>query len=139
MVKIRKAMLEDCESCFELAKAPEFRHPDGSSPRLAWIEAFVKENQIFFIAEENKNIIGLAMGEKTTGNLALLHLIIVTKDYQNRGIGNMLLECFEKEAKKRKAIVVFLYGYAKNEKSIKFFENRGYGKGSLTYEMGKLI
>lgn len=136
---IRKAALEDCESCFKLAKTPEFKYPDGSFPRLEWIKAFVKENQIFFVAEENNKITGFIMGERVTGNLALIHLIAVDKNNQNKGIGKLLLNSFEQEAKKRKVIVVFLYGYAKNEKSINFFEKNKYVKGSLDYEMGKLI
>lgn len=139
MITIRPAKIADCKECLEISKTLELSLPNGEPQHIEWLEAFVKENQIFLVAEEDKKIVGFAMGERVTGDLGLLHLIAVKKDSQDKGIGSKLLIEFENECKKRKLIVSFLYGYANNTKTIKFFEKNKYYKGSLMFEMGKYL
>ena len=136
---IRKAKIEDCSDCEKLAKIPEFRNASGYYPRIEWMEAFVKEGQIFLVAEEGKETVGFVMGERTAGNLGLLHLIVVKKEHRSKHAGKKLLEAFEEECRKRKLIVSYLYGFAGNSETIEFFEKNGYHKGELMHEMGKLL
>ena len=139
MVKIRKAELKDVDSCLELSKIPELLNPDKTPSHKWWIKAFVKENQIFFIAEEGNKIVGFIMGERTTGNLAIFHSLVVKEDYKNNGIGTKLIKSAEKECKKRKLKAIMLYGYADNKKAVSFFEKKRYIKGALTYEFIKFL
>jgi len=53
-MKIRKANLRDCKEVWEMCKIPQLVNPSGEPPKIWWIESFVKEKQIFFIAEEKK-------------------------------------------------------------------------------------
>lgn len=139
MVKIRRAELKDVSNCLELSKTPELLNPDKTPSHKWWIEAFVKEKQIFFIAENNNKIVGFIMGERTTGNIAIFHSLIVKETYRNKGIGTKLMRSAEKECKKRKLKAIMLYGYANNKKAPSFFKKKGYIKGALTYEFIKFL
>ncbi|MBM3234503.1 GNAT family N-acetyltransferase [Candidatus Pacearchaeota archaeon] len=136
---IKKAELKDCKACLELSKIPELLNPDGTPSHLWWIESFVNENQIFYVAEERGEIIGFTMGERTTGNIAIRHSTFVKPEFRGKGIGSKLIEQFEAECKRRKLKAIMSYGYAKNNKTIKFFEGKGYIKGALTYEFIKFL
>ena len=139
MVKIRKAKLKDVNSCLELSKIPELLNPDKTPSHKWWIEAFVKEKQIFFVAEENYEIIGFIMGERTAGNIAIFHSLVIKENYRNKGIGTKLIKTAEEECKKRKIKAIMLYGYADNKKAISFFEKKDYIKGALTCEFIKFL
>jgi ribosomal protein S18 acetylase RimI-like enzyme len=139
MIKIRKATLRDCKDCFELSKIPELANPSGEPSHIWWMEAFVKEKQLFFVAEENKKVLGFTMGEIATGKIAFRHMTVVKKEYQNKGIGKRLAKKFEDECRKRKVKAIMLYGYAKNKKTIQFQISQGFEKGSLTYEFIKFL
>lgn len=138
-MKVRKAKPEDCKECLELSKTPELLNPGGEPSHLWWIEAFVKENQIFYVAEENKEIVGFIMGERTTGNIAIMHSLVVKKEFRDKGIGKLLIKIFEEDCRKRKIRWIMLYGFAKNKKTISFIEKQGYIKGELTYEFIKKL
>lgn len=138
-ISIRKAKLRDCKTCLELSKIPELVNPTGEPSHLWWIESFVKEHQLFFVAEKHKEIIGFIMGERTSGNLSILHSIVVKKEYQHKGIGKRLLETYEYECHKRKLKAIMLYGYAKNKLPRSFFGKNHYVKGALTYEFIKFL
>jgi len=137
-MEFRKAKQGDCKQVWEMCKIPELINPSGQPPRLWWIKDFVKEKQIFFVAEENKEIIGFVLGERITGNCAIAHMSAVKKQYQGQGIGTELINLFEKECKKRKLKAILTYAYSKS-KSVKILEKRGYEKGFLTYEMLKFL
>ena len=85
-MKIRKAKLKDCDKVHELCKTKELINPNGKPPKKWWIESFVKENQIFFVAEEKNKIAGFIIGERTTGNVALLQILFVRKNFRRMGI-----------------------------------------------------
>jgi N-acetylglutamate synthase-like GNAT family acetyltransferase len=133
---IKKARKEDLPECFELLKIKELLDADREPCRDWWISAFLK--QVFLIAEEDKKIVGLILGEVATGNLALVHLIVVKKEFRRKGIGTFLLKKAEKEFKRKKAKAILLYGYA-NRISKKFLKNSDYLKGAKTYEFLKFI
>lgn len=138
-MKIRKAKLEDCNSVYEISKIPELLTATGEECPVWYFESFVKEKQIFFIAEEKNKIIGYILGERITGNICIAHLMAVIPSYQNKGIGKKLLKSLEKECKKRKLTWVVLYGYENNPKTISFLVKNKYNKGALTREFNKKI
>lgn len=136
---IRKVKLEDCEACLELSKTPELAMPNGKFLPLDYFKEFIKENQIFLVADKNKEIIDFVMGERTSGDIAIFHSLIVKKEFRNKGIRSKLMRTAEEECKKRKLRRIMLYGFADNERTINFFEKHRYVKGALTYEFIKNI
>jgi len=62
---LRKAKISDCKEVWKMCNTPGLVNPSGQAPRLWWIKSFVKEKQIFLVAEEDKKIIGFILGERT--------------------------------------------------------------------------
>jgi len=50
---IRPAELKDCSSCYELSKIKEFETTGGEDIPEWWFQTFVKENQLFYVAESS--------------------------------------------------------------------------------------
>ena len=138
-MKIRKANLKDCKEVWEMCKIPQLVNPSGEAPKIWWIESFVKEKQIFFIAEEKKEIVGFILGERTCGQIGYLWMLAVKPEFQGNGIGKKLFLSAEKECKRRKLKAILLYGYEKSPKAIKLIKNLGYEKGRKYYEFLKFI
>jgi len=140
MIIIRKATIKDCKIVHGLSSAKELKTPRGDAPELWWIEAFVKEKQIFFVAEDknNKTLAGFVFGERTTGDIYILHEIFVRKEYRHHGIGTILMKKAENECRKRHLRVILLYGY--NSKPMhKLLEEGGYEKGNPYNEFVKFL
>lgn len=140
-VVIRNATFEDCKKCFELCKVPELRTPESSSfnyPPLVWFENIIKEKQIFVVAEHNLRIVGMRMGERTSGNWAIAHLMVVKEDFRRMGIGQKLIDAFEKECRRRKmgGIVTYVHD---NPQTLAFFAKNKYLKGSRVVEHIKIL
>jgi N-acetylglutamate synthase-like GNAT family acetyltransferase len=137
-VLIRKAKNEDLPGIYELLKCKELLDPDGKPCRKWWIKSFFK--QVFLIAESelDKKVVGFIIGEKASGNLGLIHLIAVKKEFRRKGIATLLLIKAEKELKKRNAKAILVYGYA-SRISKRFLRKSSYMKGSKTYEFLKFI
>ena len=138
-MELRKAKLEDCNEVYELCRVKGLVNPSGEPPKRWWIEAFVREKQIFFVAEENGRVIGFALGERTTGDIAIFHMLAINEAYRGKGIGQRLMDLFEEEAKKRKLKVILTYGYANNKVVDHILKKRNYEKGSKYYEYLKWI
>lgn len=137
-IKIRKATLKDCDDVYNFGSSKEFRNPTGNPPKKWWVQAFVKEKQLFFVVEKDKKVIGFVLGERTTGNVAILHEIYIMPKYRDHGIGDRLLKAFQNECKKRKIKAILLYGYS-DPRTIKFWKSEHYSKGSKVYEMLKFL
>jgi len=136
---IRKAKIKDCSACYELCRTPELLPLFRKFPARQWIESFVKEKQIFFVAEDSGKIVGFTMGEKTTGKEAIWQILLVKKEYRNLNIATKLLETVEKEYRKRGVKYVWVYSYAKNKEVNSILDKKGYKKGSLCYERLKKL
>lgn len=135
-VLIRKAKKGDLSECFELLKTKELLDPNGKPCKKWWISAFLK--QIFFVAVQDKKIVGLIIGEIATGKLAILHLMVVKKEFRRKGIASLLFKKAEKEIKKRKGRAIV--GYVNDNKAIlNFIKKFHYLKGARTYEFLKFI
>ncbi|MFH1209656.1 MAG: GNAT family N-acetyltransferase [archaeon] len=136
---IRAANQKDCKVVYDLCKTPELLDPSGEPPKLWWIQSFIKENQIFFVAEINKKVIGFILGERITGNCCIFWMSAVKKQFQGRGIGERLLLKAEEECKKRKLKVITIYGFSKSKKVLNLLQKHNYEKGQLYYEFIKYI
>ena len=135
---IRKARMSDCKECHEMSNMPELLSPNGKAPNIGWFEAHVRNNQIMFLAEENKKIIGYVAGEELIEHGMILHLIAVMPEYRNKGIGKRLVTAFENECKKRKVRWIMLYAYD-TKNTVQFFKKNNYEKGSRTIEFVKYL
>ena len=137
MLKIRQAKENDCKSCYELSKVEELKKASGAYMAFSDFKDFAKCHQIFFVAEDGKEIVGYLYGEKAAGDAALLWLLVVKPEYRSKGIGKKLIEKFEQECKKRKLYEIILYAPRFNKRTHKFYENLGYNHGMEMVEFNK--
>ena len=63
---------------------------------------------IFVVAEENGEIVGMALGRESAG-VCTLGFLGVKKEYRNKEVGASLLARFVAEAKERKAHKIWLF------------------------------
>jgi len=110
-------MPEDIEEVIKI-ESLSFKYP---YPSLVFYEYLQK---IFFVAEENKKIVGYAIGDKER------HLIVsiaVHPDYRRQGIGKKLME----------SVLKNMHGYAilqvrkSNKGAIKFYKKLGFIEGDV--------
>jgi ribosomal protein S18 acetylase RimI-like enzyme len=138
-MKIRKAILKDCEEVLNMCKIPELVNPSGDPPKIEWIRSFIKEKQIFFVVEEKKEVVGFILGERMCGNVGYFWILAVKPKFQNKGVGKELFLRAEKECKKRKIRVIVLYGDEKSPKAIKIIKGLKYEKGRKYWEFVKFL
>lgn len=137
---IRVANLSDCKEVYELTKnTPELVNPSIEPPNLWWIESFIREKQIFYVAVEDNMVIGYILGERTSGNVGLMWMITVAEEFRGKGIGKKLLFEFENECRKRNLKAIVAYGYSNSEKVLNMLERNNYHKGNAYYEFVKLL
>jgi len=126
-MNIRKAGLKDVEQCAEISKIPEFEMPNGNMPDANSFEQSL--NQIFLVAEENNQIIGLILGYKLTKEFVYLDLLTVNKDFQGKKIGEQLLLAFRNELRNLNMKEYFLIAPSFNEKTLNFYRKNGLLEG----------
>lgn len=135
-MKIRKAKIRDCIACEGLStRCKELANVSGQSNYFGWFVEFIRNKQVFLVAEERGKIIGFVAGEINTG-YALMQLLAVDDRHRGRGIGRELIKRFEGICFRRKTIHILLYGY-KDRKD--FFEGQGYKMGSPCFEFMKVL
>ncbi len=139
MIKIRKAEIKDCRQVYELCRVPGLVNPSGEPPKIWWIESFIKEKQMFYVAETNKDIIGFVIGERTCGNLGYLWMLAIKKEFQGKGLGKKLLKLAERECRRRKLKAIICYGFAKNNRALKLLKKQKYEQGEKYYEFIKFL
>ncbi|MEK6899015.1 MAG: GNAT family N-acetyltransferase [Nanoarchaeota archaeon] len=142
-VIIRHATKKDLEKCFELCRVPELMTPEINAanypyPPLIWFKNIFKEKQILIVAEVDSEIVGLRMGERTTGNWVIAHLMVVKKEFRRNGIGQKLVDAFEKECRKRKVGGIMTYVHD-NPQTLAFFAKNNYSRGSRVVENIKVL
>jgi GNAT superfamily N-acetyltransferase len=101
--------------------------------------AFVDAGQPVLVARYGARVVGFALGECTTGRLAICHILVVEERYRGRGIGSALLRQFEEQVVGWGASHVLLYGDARSTHTIRFFRRSGYRLGNLVREMSKRL
>ncbi|MBW2965063.1 GNAT family N-acetyltransferase [Candidatus Woesearchaeota archaeon] len=139
MTTIRKANLADCPACHALCKIEELRTADGDWLPLWYIESFVKEKGIFYVAEEDEEIKGCVIGERTIGNVALLCILAVHHGQRSKGIGTKLMAAFEEECRKREIPYIVLYATKLNQRTQDFYKKLKYNRGLEVVEFNKKL
>ncbi len=90
-------------------------------------------NSIFYFAKLNNEIIGYlklnsgdAQTESVEGNAIEIERIYVTKEYQGKKTGQILLDKSLQVAKNKNAEYIWLGVWDKNVRAIKFYERNGF-------------
>jgi len=126
---IRKANEKDITAVRAIANVPGLQVAgEERAPGEKWFKAFIKEKQMFFVAEIKKEVVGFIIGERTTGNIGYLWEMGVRLDLRSKGIGSLLLKKFIDGCEKRKLRFAIAYGHA-NKKTINFFKKHKFIEG----------
>ena len=128
-MKIRLAITKDCKRCAELSRIQELKPTIGGYITSGYFKNFVDKDKMFFVAEENNQVVGYILGEPLKGKLALLGLLSVDKKVRDKGIGRQLVEKFRKRCKQKKLTYTLIYAPSFNKKTIDFYTKCGFKKG----------
>ena len=135
---IRKANIQDIDSCVMLLRMPEFAFASGEYPDHDYLIEYVNAG-LFYVAVVDNDIVGCIYGEFLKSNTALLWYALVREDYRGRGIGTLLVSRFEEECNKKGIKWIVLYAPQNSINTIEFYEELGYNKGNAYYEFNKRI
>ncbi len=120
-----------------MSNIPELLPAGEKNVQTWWMESFIKENEIFLVAKQDKQVVGYVMGESLSGRVAILHILCVDRKYRRNGIGKDLLAAFENECRNRKNRVTIVY--AQRGPILSLLKNKGYSAGSRLVECEKRI
>ena len=96
-----------------------------SEPKIR--EAITDPNQAFWLAEENGKVLGFCGIEHRYSNQAItrIHKLYILPDTQGSGLGKILVDHVEKEAKKQGNTTLHLNVNKKN-KAVGFYKKHGF-------------
>jgi ribosomal protein S18 acetylase RimI-like enzyme len=126
-MKIRKAKLADAKKCITLTKTPEFIFPGDDKFVEKYLADFIKKG-IFYVAEDNSEIIGFISAQITLGKELWIDMISVKHDKRGAGTGTKLIKFVLQLAKKKGMKMVFLDAPAFNKKTLRFYKKIGLKK-----------
>ena len=139
-MKIRLADVKDCEnlqgclikvwgSLLEWLPAsfvdPELKGMQEPAEIKKLEERVEKKNEILLIAEENHQIVGMALGREF-GGACSLGFLGVTKECRSKGVGSKLLNRFIQESRKRKAHKIWLHTSPHLVPAIRLYVKNGF-------------
>lgn len=137
-VKIRKATMKDINEVQKMSGADELKNPDGKPQKKWWFEAFIKEKQFFYVAQADSNLVGFIVAERTVGDCILIQDIFIKKDFRGKGVGHLLINTLEREAKKKKVRAFYAYSDVKKE-TVNFYKKLKYEPSHLVQEVLKFL
>ncbi len=146
MIEIRKATLADEEDVAVLIRelGQAVGVPSGDVNPVSWYSTLRKmiasPEWTFILAEEGPKKIGLLIllilpSLYHGGNYAAITELIVTKDSQGRGVGEMLVEEAKRIARTMGCEELDVSVEVQNEKAIGFYEKLGFEKKHADYGM----
>ncbi len=135
---IRKAEKKDLKQCENLVHIPEMKLATGGFFDQFLLEKYLDKN-FFLVAEDEKEVIGLIIGEPIKANGSIVWMIAISENIRGKGIGSLLLEEYEKKVKKIGITWIVLYGYQKNPKVLDFYRKHGFSEGVKSVEFVKDI
>jgi ribosomal protein S18 acetylase RimI-like enzyme len=86
----------------------------------AWLR---KKKKVLLLALDEKEISGYLLGDIPHGGVALIIWVAIRKSFQNKGIGSVLLQCYEKFAKGRSAHKIHVWT---DRRARQFYKKNGY-------------
>lgn len=141
MVRIRSATIEDltslrdCEvQIWESLRewlpdsfvSPNINFIQRSEYLQNWQQQLQNKEVIYLLAEEHKQIIGLAAGRVREDGVSMLGFLGVRKEHRKTGVGSTLVKTFLEEAKKRKAHKVWLFTSPNLHPAIRLYVEEGF-------------
>jgi len=129
MVEIRLAKLEDCKNCAELSRIEELRPAESDFISEGYFRIFVDKDEMFFVAEDNGEIVGYILGEPMKGKMANLGLLTVNSKLRGKGIGKKLVETFRKKCDEKGLKYILLYAPKFNKNTLEFYKKCGFKEG----------
>lgn len=139
MTTIRLARIEDCKACCRLSEIEELQTPDGGSISENYFKKNIDDDEMFFVAEENDEIVGYILGEPMKDNLAFLSLLTVDESHRGKGLGKQLLAKFEEQCKKKRLNPIIFYAPKFNENTTAFYNKQGYMQGKDHVQFMKIL
>lgn len=139
MTNIRLAKIEDCNACSKLSEIKELAAADGSFISENYFKKNVDDDEMFFVAEDNNQIVGYILGEPLKDNLAFLSLLTIDKSQRGKGLGKQLIVKFEEQCRNKKLNPIIFYAPKFNENTIAFYKKQGYMQGKDHVQFMKII
>ena len=125
---IRKATISDIDECTAICRIKEFEMPGEVYPDAGVLIPSL--NQLFFVAEDDGEIIGIILGYFLIRDMVYLDLFTVRDDHRGKKVGKQLLEKFREELKALGVSNYFLIAPTKSNKTINFYRQNGLIEGS---------
>ena len=129
MLKIRLATVNDCKKCAELSRIEELRPAGSDFISENYFRILVDGDELFFVAEKNKEVVGYILGEPMKGNMASLGLLAVSEKHRGEGIGKGLVETFRKKCDEKGLKYILLYAPKFNKSTLEFYRKCGFNEG----------
>lgn len=115
------------KKCIILTKTPEFIFPGDDKFIEKYLGDFIKKG-IFYVAEENSEIVGFISAQITLGKELWIDMIVVRNEHRGKGIGTKLIKFVLPLAKRKGMKMVFLDAPAFNKKTLRFYKKIGLKK-----------
>jgi len=137
-ISIRKANLKDLDRISELGlEHDKYEHSLNNSVKVSSFKKYEEITKramhnpafVFFLAEENKNIVGwinCSIDVRGNQKLGVFHDIIITKSERGKGIGTKLMKAMFNYFKTKNCSSVKSFVHTKNKNALKFYENLGF-------------
>ena len=137
-MKIRKGKLADLQEVYKiLNKTPELhRGAGGEQYSKAWVKTALtdKERELFLIADEKNNVIGLLSAELWKNKKYSFFIdIFVKPEWRKKGVASILLKEYEKICKRMGIKMFMALVLITNKRMQNFIEKREYKKGNKVY------
>tara|TARA_Y100000310_G_scaffold345831_1_gene470782 strand:- start:4029 stop:4448 length:420 start_codon:yes stop_codon:yes gene_type:complete len=127
-MNLRKAESKDIPKCITLSKIEEFVLPGNLYPDQEYFETSI-EKGIFLVAEENNEVIGLAVGFQLTKTYGFLDLLTVAESHRSKKVGESLINTFRKEMKSKGIKSYSLISPSNNPRSVNFYRKQNLKEG----------
>ncbi len=132
-MKIRKAKKKDLKIVDEIFRREYSKFPYnekwGARISFAKIKNYFNNN-FFFVLEENKEIIGFAIGHIVLwdrGKVGYIDEVVVLEKFQGKGYGKLLMNHLEKQFRLKGIVHIDLMANPK-AKAFKIYKKRGYNQ-----------
>lgn len=103
----------------------ELEHVHQTERQERFKQRIKSRDGIFLVAEEDNEIVGVALGQES-GGVCTIGFLGAKKEHRRKGVGTGLLDRFVKEAKKRKAHKVSLRTSPNLLPAVKLYINNGF-------------
>lgn len=100
------------------------KHP--SNCNSGWIADAIGKGEIFFIIQVNGETVGCMAYQDATDDICYLNRLAVLPKFQNRGVGEVLVNHFESYAKKRSKIIIGIGVIDQNLKLKEWYSKLGF-------------